>query len=238
MNLADAASMANVAASDLPPELAALDQRHVIATTDVALPGGNIRIEHPRNADDLITEADYVKDERLPYWADLWPSALALARLMPTLAPRPGRMLELGCGLGLVTIAALRAGHDVVATDYYRDALLFTRRNAIRVTGREPEVRLADWRSWPDDLGRFDLIVASDILYERAYAPLVATILAGSLAKDGMVFMADPGRVGMDDFRSACAVRNLLIVERLKVPHRDGAINQVITIHEIQRGDA
>ena len=122
----------------------------------------------------------------------------------------------------------------MVSTDYYDDALLFTRRNAIRVTGVEPLTRMADWRAWPADLGRFDLIVASDILYEKAYAPLVAGLIAGSLAADGVAFMADPGRVGMDDFRIECAARKLHIVERLKVPHQDGAINQVITIYEIR----
>jgi len=221
--------------ADLPFELAALDHRHVMAFTDVVLPSGPVHLEHPRNADDLITEADYVMDERLPYWADLWPSALSFARIFPDITPRAGRMLELGCGLGLVTIAGLRAGHEVTATDYYDDALLFTQRNAIRATGKTPETRMADWRHWPTDLGRFDLIVASDILYERSYAPLVAGIIESSLAPGGVVFVADPGRIGMDDFRAECAERNLVIGEKLKVPYQDGAINQVITIHEIRR---
>lgn len=222
------------AAVTLPLDLADLDDRHVIATTALSLPSGPVTLEHPRNSDDLITEADYVRDERLPYWADLWPSAMAFARVFPDITPLPGRMLELGCGLGLVTVAGLRAGHDVVSTDYYDDALLFTRRNALRNAGREPTVRMADWRAWPADLGRFDLLVASDILYERAYAPLVAAIIAGSVAPGGVALMADPGRIGMDDFRLECAERNLRIVERLKVPHQDGAINQVITIYEIR----
>ena len=221
--------------ADLPFELAALDHRHVMAFTDVVLPSGPVHLEHPRNSDDLITEADYVMDERLPYWADLWPSALSFARIFPDITPQAGRMLELGCGLGLVTIAGLRAGHKVTATDYYDDALLFTQRNAIRVTGKTPETRMADWRHWPTDLGRFDLIVASDILYERSYAPLVAGIIESSLAPGGVVFVADPGRIGMDDFRAECAERNLVIGEKLKVPYQDGAINQVITIHEIRR---
>ena len=219
----------------LPAELTAFEDRFTTATTDIELPGGTVHLFHPRNADDLITEADYVLDERLPYWADIWPSSLALARSLASLAPRPGRTLELGCGLGLVTIAALRAGHDVVATDYYADALLFTRRNAVTATGREPATRLANWRSWPADLGQFDLIVASDVLYEHAYAPLLATIVATSLTAGGVAFIADPGRVALDEFRIECAACKLQIVERLKVPHQDGAINQVITIHEVRR---
>lgn len=219
----------------LPPELAALDDRFATSTTEVEVPGGAVRLLHPRNADDLITEADYVLDERLPYWADIWPSSLALARTLNTLIPGPCRALELGCGLGLVTIAALRAGADVVATDYYADALLFTRRNALAATGREPAVRLANWRSWPEDVGRFDVIVASDVLYEKEYPPLLASIIAASLVDGGLAFVADPGRLAYEAFRMECVARELMVVERLKVPYRDGAISQVITIHEIRK---
>ena len=218
----------------LPPELADLDDRFSVAFTDVELAGGQCRVMHPRNADDLISEDDYVKDERLPYWADLWPSSLALAKSIPDLATGPGRLLELGCGLGLVTIAALRCGHEVLATDYYPDALLFTRRNSISATGREPSTRMANWREWPLDAGRFDLVVASDVLYERAYAGLVADVIAASLAPDGVAFVADPGRVALPEFIEACDGRRLDVTVRTKVPHDDGAIHQVITIYEIR----
>ena len=49
-----------------------------------------------------------------------------------------------------------------MATDYYADALLFARRNSLRNVKREPETRLVDWRAFPTDLGRFDLVLASD----------------------------------------------------------------------------
>lgn len=225
---------AAVPATTLPADLAAIDARFTTGLTMIELPGGPVQLLHPRNADDLISEADYVMDERLPYWADIWPSSREFARLIPTLAPTPGRLLELGCGLGLVTIAAMRAGHTVTATDYYADALLFTRRNAITATGREPVARLANWRSWPDDIGRFDVIVASDVLYEKEYAPLLAAIITASLVPGGVALFADPGRVGLDDFKAACAAQNLLISERLKAPYQDGIINQVITIYEIR----
>lgn len=214
--------------------IAGIDNRFQLATTEVFLPGGACTITHPRNADDLISEADYVKDERLPYWADIWPSSIALATSFATLAPTPVRMLELGCGVGVVTIAALRLGHDVLATDYYDDALLFTRRNALAGAGREPATRMADWREWPGDLGRFDLVVASDVLYERPYAEFVAEVLANSLEPGGMAYIADPGRMAVGAFIAAAAARGLDTRKRMTVPHEDGAIRQVITIHEIR----
>lgn len=233
MNDAAAVSPPGNGAS-LPPELANLDDRFSVVYTDIELAGGACRVLHPRNPDDLISEADYVEDERLPYWADIWPSSLALAKSLPGLATKPVRLLELGCGLGLVTIAALRAGHDVLATDYYPDALLFTRRNSLAATGREPRTRMANWREWPSDSGRFDLMVASDVLYEQAYAGLVADVIASSLAADGVAFVADPGRVALPAFIEACEGRRLDVAVRMQVPHDDGAIHQVITIHEIR----
>lgn len=216
------------------PALAALDSRFVLATTTVALGDTTVQLVHPRSAEDLINEADFAQDERLPYWADVWPSAVAMARVLPQLAPRPARALELGCGLGLVTIAALALRHDVTATDYYTDALLFTRRNALANTGREPRTAIADWRAWPDSLGKFDLVLASDVLYERPYAPLVASVIANAMTSDGTALVADPGRVAINEFLRECGARGLQVSERTRVPFEDGAIRQVITIHEIR----
>lgn len=238
------------------PELAALDTRFDVVATDVALPGGAVRVAHPRAADGLIDEADFARDERLPYWAELWPSSQALARALPSLlaatdAPgAPGRIpagrggpgraggraLELGCGLGLVTIAALRAGLDVLATDYYADALLFTRRNALAATGTDPRTRLADWRAWPADAGRFDLVLASDVLYERAYATVVAQVVAAALGPGSRALVADPGRAAAPAFLARAQELGLDVRHRTRIPHHDGAIAQVITIHELRAG--
>ena len=61
----------------------------------------------PANADDLISEDDFVRDERLPYWADLWPSARILADELAVMRLAGQRVLELGCGLGVVAIGAV-----------------------------------------------------------------------------------------------------------------------------------
>ena len=122
---------------------------------------------HPANAEDLIDEAEFERDERLPYWADIWPSARVLATHVARLKGRGRSLLELGCGAGLVATSAALAGFRVCATDYYEDALRFTELNVAEHTGEVPETRLVDWRKLPRDLGRFDLVVGSDVLYER-----------------------------------------------------------------------
>jgi len=219
--------------SDLAPELEALGRRFVLAKVSVALGGGTVTLETPRSADELINEIDFERDERLPYWADVWPSSTALATVVSELDGEGKRALELGCGLGLVTVAALRAGFDVLATDYYEDALLFARRNGLSATGREPRTRHVDWRAFPADLGRFDLVLASDVLYEREYATLVAEAIVASLAPGGVALVADPGRVALLSFVTACEQRGCTVGIRARVPWTDGKAKQTITIHEI-----
>jgi predicted nicotinamide N-methyase len=219
--------------SDLAPELEALDRRFVLAKVSVALGGGTVTLETPRSADELINEIDFERDERLPYWADVWPSSTALATVVSELDGEGKRALELGCGLGLVTVAALRAGFDVLATDYYEDALLFARRNGLSATGREPRTRHVDWRAFPADLGRFDLVLASDVLYEREYATLVAEAIVASLAPGGVALVADPGRVALLSFVTACEQRGCTVGIRARAPWTDGKAKQTITIHEI-----
>ncbi|MFI5310233.1 MAG: class I SAM-dependent methyltransferase [Gemmatimonadales bacterium] len=219
--------------SDPNPALAALDQRFDISTDHVALPGGGVVIERPRSADSLLSEADFERDERLPYWAEIWPSSTALASTVAVLDGRHKRALELGCGVGLVTIAALRAGFDVLATDYYEDALLFARRNARHATGREPRTALVDWRTLPPNLGRFDLVLASDVLYERPYAALIAAAIVATLAPGGVALVADPGRTALLAFVTACEQRGCAIGVRARVPWQEGSVKQTITIHEV-----
>lgn len=228
-------SLRNSSRFDPASDLAALDGRFVIVESSLVVAGMTVTIEHPRSADDLISAADFDKDERLPYWADVWPSSTALAAFVADLDGKGHRALELGCGLGLVAIAALRAGFDVVATDYYDDALRFTRRNALGNAQRAPQTRMVDWRDFPADLGTFDLVLASDVLYEPHYAPLIAAALDATLAPDGRALIADPGRLAMPDFLGACAERGLVTRLMARVPWQEPPARQMINIHEITR---
>lgn len=212
-----------------------LETRFVTTTVDVDVADASLSILKPHNSDDLISEADYVRDERLPYWADVWPSSLILAKRLATEAGNGRSFLELGCGLGIVSLTAMRSGFTVVASDYYEDALRFTRANAWRNLHREPAVRMIDWRALPADLGPYDMIVAADVLYEMTYAQLVADALATALAPGGTAIIADPGRIAVDHFVDACEGRGLTSIERDTRPFVEGAIRQKITLFSIRR---
>lgn len=216
----------------------ALERRFTTARSDVPVGARVFDILHPRNSDDLIREEDFVKDERLPYWADVWPSSTILAAHLIGLSEQrtldsPKRGLELGCGLGVVSTAAMIAGYEMLSTDYYTDALAFTRANAWRILKRSPETRMIDWRAFPDDATGFDLVLASDVLYEREYAELLPGIFKRALAPGGIVLLADPGRIGVADFVEECRYTGLSIRSKATHPYEVGEIKQKIDIYEI-----
>ena len=180
----------------------------------------SVEVLLPRAADELIDEAEFERDERLPYWADLWPSARALARRLLD-GPLPaGRVLELGAGVALPSLAFLSRGAEVLATDYYADALLFARANAER-NGLPPlATRLVDWRDLPPGLGRYDRVIAADVLYERRNADLLAEVLPRVLAPGGTALVADPGRVYRSVFAERMEAEGWRVEEeRVREPH-------------------
>jgi predicted nicotinamide N-methyase len=187
----------------------------------------------PANADDLIREDDFVRDERLPYWADLWPSARILADELTVMRLAGQRVLELGCGLGLVAIGAALAGAEVTATDYYDDALEFAALNVAEATGRTIATRMVNWVEMPPDLGRFDVVLASDVLYEHRYAALVANAIAATLVRGGEAIVADPGRIALQEVLDECEARGLTH-ESDPRPFVEGEIRQTVTLWRLR----
>ena len=151
-----------------------------------------LSILRPADPEALLDEDAFARDEFLPYWAELWPAGLALAHAMPMQLRGVG-VVELGCGLGLPSLVAASRGADVVAVDWAGDAVALLRRNAER-NGVLLRVEEADWRSYS---GSFDLVLASDVLYERRnVAPLLD--LLPRLAPEAIVALA--GRPYEDEF--------------------------------------
>lgn len=212
-----------------------LHRRFVTVNDDVRVGKRDINLIRPRSADELINEQDFSRDERLPYWAELWPSSTVLAGFITEEPLASARGLELGCGVGLVSIAATFAGHTMLATDYYDDALRFTRANAFHNRGTEIDTRMIDWRDMPPDLGTFELVLASDVLYESSYATVVANAIDITLAPNGRAFVADPGRVAAGAFVDACRARHLDPTVKATRPYLAGKIRQTITVYQITR---
>jgi predicted nicotinamide N-methyase len=143
-----------------------------LSSEQLEVAGVRLDLLRPESPEALIDEEAFAHDEFLPYWAELWPAAGALAAALPDV--RGLRVVELGCGLGVTSLVAAAQGAHVTATDWAPDAIDLLRRNAERNgIGLHAEVR--DWRRpWE---ARFDLALAADVFYEqRNVAPLLARL--------------------------------------------------------------
>jgi 2-polyprenyl-3-methyl-5-hydroxy-6-metoxy-1,4-benzoquinol methylase len=213
-----------------------LRERFTVVEQAIDAAGRTFRLLKPRSPDDLISEEDFNRDERLPYWADVWPSAICLAERIAALAGTSSRLLELGCGVGYVGAVAAARGFEVQATDYYPEALQFTQVNLAR-NGLPPvETRLIDWRNLSEDLGMFDVVAAADVLYEKAYPALVAEAIDRTLGPDGLALVADPGRRGAGPFHDECRQRSLDIHRVLQRPYHNGTVQHTVDLYEIRHG--
>jgi predicted nicotinamide N-methyase len=156
----------------------------------VPIRGRDFSIMRPRDADALLSDEAFDHEEFLPYWAELWASGRALADTVFGRSLRGARVIEIGCGLALPSLAAAATGGRVVASDWSPEALSLVRVNAARNDVAVDVVDL-DWFA-PVDVGFFDLVLAADVLYEERNGAALLDLLP-SLGRE--VWLADPGRV-------------------------------------------
>lgn len=147
----------------------------------------------------------FEQDERLPYWTELWPSALLLGKWLEL---RKGELrhracLDIGCGLGLSALAGAHLGARVLAIDYEWPAVSFATANArANVDKLQGPVLAAqmDWRQPAFAAGSFHRIWGADVMYERRFAEPLADALDYALAPGGLAWIAEPGRAVYDGF--------------------------------------
>lgn len=137
-----------------------------------------------------LIEAGGAGPKDLPYWAKIWEASFVLAYFLAKQPVRPGRrILEIGAGIGIVGIYAALCGHQVTVTDINEDALLFARANAL-LNGVSPDiVKRLDWND-SQLVAAYDMIVGSEVVYDRQTYPTLVHFLRSALAPGGMIFLA------------------------------------------------
>jgi predicted nicotinamide N-methyase len=132
-----------------------------------------------------------------------WPSGALLAARLALRPVREGeRILEIGCGLALASLVAHRCGADVTASDCHPLAETFLLEN-LRLNGLLPmKYRHVDWAAPPPAAtpGGFDLVIGSDVLYERDDGGLLAACIGAQAAPSAEVWIVDPDRANRPAF--------------------------------------
>ncbi len=223
------------------------EHRGPLRERTIVLPrtGQTFRIVQPADIDRLLDLAANDPEENLPYWAELWPSGIALADAV-LLDPRRVHdtpVIELGCGLGLTAAAALQAGARLLATDYDPAALLLTRWNCRCNVGREPMVMQLNWRRPSAEFFALvgstgvPLVLAADVLYEQRDIEPLLSLIDRILAPGGLLWLAEPGRQ-----TAAVFVQRLLDrgwsdeTDQWTGPWPDSSDSKVtVSVHRLQR---
>ena len=140
-----------------------------------------------------------------PLFGVVWPAGLALAEEMSHFPIAGKSILELGCGIALTSLVLARRGADITACDYHPLAEAFLQHNVALNQLPALPFRTAPWLGPNPLLGRYDLILGSDLLYERDHATLLAGFIALHTHPASQVLIADPGRGYVSTFSALMA---------------------------------
>ncbi len=178
--------------------LESFNQKYETEANEVVVKARNFQILLPRSLAGFINSHDVFHD--FPLWAKIWRASWVLADYlasMPVAAKK--KFLELGAGVGLVSIVAASFGHRITMSEYSYDALQFARANThINDCPGLPVVEL-DWTR-PQLPGRFDYIVGSEVIYKKEDCRPLVKLLKAALKPNGEVILAGEMRKSSMDF--------------------------------------
>ena len=153
-------------------------------------------------------------------FGQLWPAGQLLAQAMHGFDIAGKRILELGCGIGLASLVLQRRGATVTASDVHPLAEPFLAYNAALNALEAVTYRQLRWDVPLPTLGRFDLIIASDVLYEPIQAELLGGVVERHAADCAEVLVTDPGRGNSTRFTRALAAQGFT-VDQARCPRDD-----------------
>jgi predicted nicotinamide N-methyase len=141
-----------------------------------------------------IAEELGISSASWPLFGVIWPSSLVLAHFIADYDTGAKRILEIGCGMALTSLLLNKQCADITATDYHPETAKFLLRNTLLNNGQTIPYEQVDWANGHDDLGLFDLIIGSDLLYEDQHIALLAEFIEAHSKPICEVIVVDPGR--------------------------------------------
>jgi len=129
-----------------------------------------------------------------PLFGVIWPSSLVLAHFIFDYKTGSKRILEVGCGMALSSLLLNKQCADITATDYHPESNNFLQRNALLNEDKAIAYEQVDWAAKSDNLGLYDLIIGSDLLYEDNHIELLANFIEAHAKPTCEVIIVDPGR--------------------------------------------
>jgi predicted nicotinamide N-methyase len=152
--------------------------------------------------DDPLGQAELagISSAAWPLFGLLWPSGRVLADAMVLIDIRGRRILEIGCGLALASIVLHRRGGDITASDNHPLAAAFLSENLRLNDLPTMKYKVGNWTQSNPALGQFDLIIGSDVLYDREQPERLSQFVSLHSAANVQVMIVDPNRSNHPSF--------------------------------------
>ncbi|MGL6041997.1 MAG: class I SAM-dependent methyltransferase, partial [Deefgea sp.] len=169
-------------------------------------------------------EAAGISESCWPLFGQVWPSAQKLADLMQVYELGGRRILEIGCGLALASMVIHRRLGDITASDCHPLTETFLKENLLLNTLPALKYCTGNWGRENLGLGEFDLIIGSDVLYERGHPEVLAEFIDLHAATTAEILIIDPNRSNRSAFHKLMAARGYTMTQTLlNAPLHDGS---------------
>jgi protein N-lysine methyltransferase METTL21A len=222
---------------DIKTRMFSLDHFHQTydtTTTPVTINGHTLSLLTPASIDRFIDPDDALQD--FPLWAKIWEASILLASYLSSLPPNPSKtMLEIGSGLGMVGIAAAKAGHRMTLSERNPDALNFARANALTNGCPSLSAERLDWHA-PHLEDRFDYIVGSEVVYQTEAIDCLESLFDRYLSPGGTIILAEGVRRTGVDFWDRMR-HNYDVKARRQTLRSDGGTRHMVLFHLQRKTD-
>lgn len=179
-----------------------------------------VKLNRVTNIDELYdnlikqdAESEDVIDERIPYWAELWASAIAISEYIAEngMVNEQTFVHEIGCGLALPAIVSGIMGGKVLVSDYMQQSLKVAEENWKLNCKETLQSRRIDWRVLDNDIPKCDLLIAADVAYEkRMFVPLL-DVFNKLVKPEGTILFSEPKRKHTQPFYEMLRQNNFSI---------------------------
>jgi 2-polyprenyl-3-methyl-5-hydroxy-6-metoxy-1,4-benzoquinol methylase len=213
-------------------------QEYETESNEVVVNGKKFNILLPRYLDGFINPMDVLDD--FPLWTKIWKASWVLSAYLADTPVEPDkRFLEIGAGVGLVSIVAASFGHQITMTEYNPDALNFAHANAHLNNCPGLPIRKLDWHR-PQLSGKFDAIVASEVTYKlEDFVPLIR-LFRVYLQPEGEIILASEMRKTGKDLFNQLKTDFDIKVEKKSLRSETGATRIVLfkmRFHNLHSGE-
>ncbi len=173
------------------PIVKRLQNKYTLDVERVSIGGREFYFLHVADLIPLFHMEVHENAPEFPFWVKIWEASLVLAEFLLKMPPKQGRrILELGAGMAVPGMVASSFGHDVTVTDYEDEIMDFVRASAIFNKCPSLKCEALDWFKPRDDLGQFEVIIGSELLFHQRFFPPLLEVMKRYLAPGGAIYLS------------------------------------------------